>query len=224
MNSRSIERASELLVSRYGRQNVVSLGTMWEQALRIICGVSHDHAFSAEFSELLESTILGEPAKTFSASNGQLLETLKTVPRGQQKASVVKSLAGWWISRFENCLDPEWVHGLDEYRGQLRAIRGLGPAIVDELLLFVGRLRVFPVDRPALRIAVRHGWIDLPAEDSDVQSFFVQGCEQSNVEPREFSLQLAIVGKDHCWREPLCDGCPLQSMLPSCGPINPDAC
>ena len=95
---------------------------------------------------------------------------------------------------------------------------------MDELLLFAPQLKVFPVDRTALRVAVRHGWLDLPLEDDEAQSFFVRGLSQAEIDPREFSRLLTKIGESHCGREPKCDGCPLQPLLPPGGPLSPESC
>ena len=73
------------------------------------------------------------------------------------------------------------------YRESLRQIRGLGPATVDELLLFAAQLAVFPIDRSALRVAIRHGWLDMPVEDEPAQSFFIQGLKHANINAEVFT-------------------------------------
>ena len=215
----------------YERVELPEGDSTWALFLRVLFGVGSVHRSSDALTEILKSSPVASPQTTMQTAAGSLVEVLAPVPRGPQKASLIRSVAAWWIEQFGEELSPEWSRGATFYRESLRAIRGLGPATVDELLLFAARLKVFPVDRPTLRIAVRHGWLSLPIEDEDAQSFFVRGLAQAEsesgttgIDPREFSRLLAQVGASHCGREPTCDGCPLQSMLPAGGPLSPESC
>ena len=219
-----IHQAITLLRDAYGNVEVPNDEATWSRFLRVLMGISGDHPASGALSELLLSSPLATPRESEAASAGQLVELLKPIPRGPQKASVVRAVAAWWLSQFGDERSPEWSAGVATYRESLRQIRGLGPATVDELLLFAAGLPVFPVDRTALRVAVRHGWLVLPVDDEEAQSFFVRGSGQSNLERQELSRLLSKVGEAHCGREPRCDGCPLQSVLPEGGPRDPQSC
>lgn len=224
-----LERAMELMRSAYGRSEPPSADSTWALFLRVLFGVASDHRANDALTEILKSSPIASPQITMQTAAGSLVEVLAPIPRGPQKASLVRTVAAWWIEQFGEDLSPDWSKGVTFYRESLRAVRGLGPATVDELLLFAARLKVFPVDRAALRVAVRHGWLSLPMEDEDAQSFFVRGIGQAEIsgtaiDPREFSRLLAQVGASHCGREPNCDGCPLQSMLPPGGPLSPESC
>ncbi len=218
------EQTTELLRAAYGRIDLPSADSTWELLLRVLFGVPSDHRANDALSGLLKSSALASPLEATQTPAGQLAEVLAPIPRGPQKASVVRAIAAWWLDQFGEALSPEWPRGVEFYRESLRAIRGLGPATVDELLLFAAQRKVFPVDRTALRVAVRHGWLDLPLEDEEAQSFFVRGLHRAEIDPREFSRLLTQVGEKHCGREPKCDDCPLQPMLPPGGPLSPESC
>lgn len=222
-NSR-LDTATALLKSSYGGRDIADQGSCWSRCLHTLFGVPSGHVARGVINDLLASGPLASPSRTVGASTGQLVEILQPVPRGPQKASVVRALAAWWSAKFGDDCDPDWTGGITAYREDLRKIRGLGPAVVDELLLFGPGLAVFPVDRTALRVAVRHGWLDLPVEDEDAQSLFASGLDRAVSEMRELSHLLTKVGESHCGREPHCEGCPLQSMLPDGGPRNPQSC
>lgn len=219
-----LQQAADLLKVEYGEVEIPEADSTWGVFLRVLFGVTSGHKANSALVEMLSSSAIASPSMATQATAGQLVELLTPIPRGPQKASLVKGVAAWWLEQFGDELSPEWTRGTKFYRESLRALRGLGPATVDELLLFAARLKVFPVDRTTLRVAVRHGWLDLPVEDDEAQSFFVRGLAESNVDPRELSRLVALVGESHCGREPKCDGCPLQSMLPSGGPRSPESC
>lgn len=226
-----LQRAAELMRAEYGVVDLPEADSTWGVFLRVLFGVTSSHKAYASFVEMLKSSAIATPMLATQASAGQLVELLEPIPRGPQKSSLVRTIASWWLEQFGNELTPEWSRGTSFYRESLRAIRGLGPATVDELLLFAARLKVFPIDRTVLRVTIRHGWLDMPVEDDDAQSFFLRNLESAeqssdmpNIDPREFSRLLTLVGENHCGREPKCDGCPLQSMLPQDGPLSPESC
>jgi endonuclease-3 related protein len=231
-----LEQAAALLRAAYGNVNLPNAAdpskraglpngeSAWSRLLRALMGVPSGHPASETLSELLQSSPLATPRESAAASAGPLVALLQPIPRGPQKASVVRAVAAWWLSQFGDERSPDWPAGDAAYRESLRKIRGLGPATVDELLLFAASLPVFPVDRTALRVAVRHGWLDLPVDDEEAQSFFVRGMDQSGLRLQELSRLLSTVGETHCGREPKCEGCPLQSLLPEGGPRDPQSC
>ena len=219
-----IANANAHLRAAYGVPELFDSPNAWALFLHVLLIGPGVHQVSESMKSALESPALGRPSSTSQTSAGQLVEILATVPRGPQKASLLRSVAEWWQNQFDDELSPEWSQELDFYRESLRKIRGLGPATVDVLLMIVARLAVFPLDRGTLRVAIRHGWFDLPVEDDEAQSFFVSGLKQADIDPREFSQLIAHVAESHCGREPKCEGCPLQPLLPPNGPMNPESC
>ena len=216
-----LEKANELLVAAYGMPKLPELRGDWKSFLQVLLVGPISHPAVAD---VLESPELAHPRFTAETGTHELVERLSPVPRGSQKAGVIRGVAQWWLSTFGDDEAPDWRHGREFYRDSLRKIRGLGPATVDELLLFVGNQSLFPIDRGTLRVAVRHGWIDLPVEDDDAQDFFRRGLRDARVDPLMFSRQIAQVASEHCGREPKCTNCPLQSLLPPNGPISPESC
>lgn len=219
-----LEQVTSLLRTAYGSAGSPAMDSAWSRLIWRLMGIPTEHTAANTLTGLLQVAPLSTPRESSVATPGQLVEILTPIPRGSQKASVVRAVATWWLTQFGDEVSPAWSAGLQAYRESLRQIRGLGPATVDELLLFAAELPVFPVDRTALRVAVRHGWLDLPVEDEDAQSLFVRGVDGSPVRLQELSRLLAKVGEAHCGREPQCDGCPLESLLAGGAPRNPQSC
>ena len=210
------------LRSHYGSPTWADSSNGWELFLRVLL-VGPVEEVSSDIQETLQSPSLRSPQQTTETTAGQLVEVLAKVPRGPQKASLLRIVADWWLKTFGEETSPDWSAPLMSYRESLRKIRGLGPATVDELLTFAAKLPVFPVSRGVIRVAVRHGWLDLPVEDADAQAYFVQGLRDASIDGREFSQLMSRVAEDFCGREPKCEGCPLQPLLPAGGPLNPDS-
>ena len=211
------------LRAAYGIPQVPEADSGWGLFLRILLLGPGVAAANNALQELLIVSPLATPQTMLESSTGILIEHLTGIPRGPQKAGVLRAVADWWQTQFRDNLNPAWDQGMDFYRDSLRKIRGLGPATVDELLMFVARFDVVPLDRGTLRVAIRHGWLDLPLEDQESQDVFVRGLREASLDSREFSQLISRVAEAHCGREPKCDDCPLQPLLPPNGPLNPDS-
>jgi endonuclease-3 related protein len=216
--------ATERLQAVYGMREIPELANTWSMFLYVLLAGPTVGPVTTAVITLLESVALASPQQTSQKTTGQLVELLAPVPRGPQKASLLRLVAEWWLTQFGNDCSPDWSRCPDFYRESLRRIKGLGPATVDELLLFAAKLPVFPINRGTLRVAIRHGWLDLPIDDEEAQSFFVQGLTDANIELTDFAQLVSKVAEAHCGREPKCDGCPLQPLLPPNGPLNPESC
>ncbi len=91
--------------------------------------------------------------------------------------------------------------------------------LADRILLFAGALPVYPLDRASLRIAARHGWMDITAEYEEWQTFFAHGNRDGEIELAQLSLWMARIGREFCGSRTDCDACPLHSLLPARGPV-----
>ena len=218
-----LPEAVDALRAAYGTPALPHVENGWKLFVQLIL-LGPVPEVSDVVRDVLASESLQTPRALAQTSTGQLVERLADVPRGSQKAGLLKSVAVWWLEMFADDCDPEWSGGVDKYRDSLRRIRGLGPATVDELLLFVARFHLFPFDRGAVRVGVRHGWLDLPLDDDEAQSVFVSGLRDADADPRQFVVLMGRVAAEHCRREALCEGCPLEPLLPPGGPLNPESC
>jgi len=216
--------ADAALRPAYGSPELPEAPNRWSLLLRVLLVGPNPAPLTPAMSDVLQSPLLLDPQTASTSTTGQLVELLTPIPRGPQKASLIRAIAAWWLAQFSSECDPDLSGNWQTARDGLRRIRGLGPATVDELLLFVGQAPVFPLDRGTIRVAVRHGWLDLPLEEDDAQDFFVRGLREGQIEPRGFSMLMGRVAEAHCGREPKCDACPLQPLLPLNGPLNPESC
>lgn len=224
MNTRPrLGNAAEALRAAYGTPELPQGASGWSLFLQLLL-IGPGQKAGPAVRHVLDSETLSSPRIVSQTSVGQLVEQLTGVPRGPQKASLLRAVAAWWLEQFGEDCSPDWGKSTEEYRESLLRIRGLGLATVDELLLFAGGLELFPLDRGAVRVAVRHGWLDLPLEDEEAQHAFTAALKETDVDRREFVLLLGRVATEHCRREPICEGCPLQPLLPPNGPLNPDSC
>lgn len=106
-------------------------------------------------------------------------------------------------------------------RQGLRAIKGVGPASADAILLEGLGHAAYPVDRATYRVLVRHGWLD-PSADYDEARSVVEGAFPDD--PRGLSRLSAgfdRIGRAACKPSVAkCERCPLRPLLPEGGPYS----
>ena len=133
---------------------------------------------------------------------------------------MLRGLAAWWEGHAADNGAPDFQgRPLEAWQAELRAIRGVSWELADRILLFFGALNVYPLDRGSMRIAARHGWMDLAAEYDEWQSFFVGGLRDAQTGPADMSFWNTRVGRDFCGARANCEGCPLKELLPERGPV-----
>jgi endonuclease-3 related protein len=131
----------------------------------------------------------------------------------ESQAKALPALAAWWLRSFGNAevgADFE-KRSLESWQHDLRAVRGV--------LLTVGGLSVYPLDRGSLRIAARHGWMDMSAEYDEWQALFVGGLRYSGIGVDDLFDWNSRIGREFCGVEPQCETCPLKGLLPEQGPL-----
>jgi len=111
----------------------------------------------------------------------------------------------------------------ESLRDELRAIRGIGPGLADALLLFGLGRPTLPVDRSAVRVFVRHGWLELTEPEDEARANLEQLAPGDPQSLARWSFWLDRIGQTYCKaKAPDCDPCPLRPFLPETGPLEPD--
>ena len=149
----------------------------------------------------------------------QRLETLLQ-PSGYYriKTKRLKNLMRFLVEVHGGSLDSLYALDIDEARGQLLSVNGIGPETADCILLYGGEMPRFVVDAYTRRILLRHDWIDPPAKYHNMQQLFERRLPADAQLFNEFHALIVAVGNQHCRATPRCEGCPLQDYLPRGGP------
>jgi endonuclease III related protein len=157
----------------------------------------------------------------------ELLDTLRdqgvTLP--SRSAVMLKRLAAWFAGRFPDEDDPgdEAAWPTPRLRQELTAIRGIGQAKADAILLFGLGRPTYPLDRGTYRVLVRHGWIDPWAEYDEVSQLLIHATGERTAELARLSDWMTAVARDFCKPgSPRCQSCPLKPLLPEQGPLQPE--
>jgi endonuclease-3 related protein len=135
----------------------------------------------------------------------RLAEWVRPAGFASRKAPTLKRLAAYLNRSCRGEPSRLAERGRATARRELLAIRGIGPETADAILLYAARIPVFVSDAYARRVAERHGLVRPPATyDTGIYN--------------EYHALLVRVGKERCRRtDPLCEGCPLEPLLPEVG-------
>ena len=221
-----LHNAAALLARHYEASLAPAPSGEWSDLVRIVLEDGRSIKKSRDWSWIAESSFaMARDAADQAAP--RLVEVLESAGYAANKAGSIHSLAQWWQRRIgeDEPLAVFRSHSLEHWQNELRAIRGVSWELADRILLNVGGLAVYPLDRGSMRIALRHGWMDATSEYADWQAFFGRAAREGTdreVGPVDLS-QLwqwnVQLGRDFCGRDPDCENCPLKTLLPAGGPV-----
>jgi len=179
-------------------RTVLSQNTSYKNELR---------AFKA-----LEERIGVEPSKLAEANEEAIAECIRPAGQHRQRARRIKEIARLVLELYGGDL---WrllrLEPVEEARGKLMGLPGVGKKTADIVLLFCARRPVFPVDRHILRIVSRMGLLGRRVDYDVVSDLAVRALE-----PGDYlfaHLALIRLGREVCRaRRPSCRACPIRDL------------
>ena len=194
----------------------------------------------AGFDGLAEDGLLS-PDRLANADFPEIGDALreKGAPAAARTIASLKRLARWVVDQRgagNPLLDAdESGHApasLARLREELGAIKGIGPAAADALVLFALKRPSYPVDRATFRVLVRHGWLDSTASYDEAHDLVVDRAIDAEDEREDQAVPVLAnlshgmerLGRQFCRAAaPHCHECPLEHLLPEGGPREVDA-
>jgi endonuclease-3 related protein len=218
MAGNRVLNAAELLERHYGRRVAFPPGD-WSSLVGVVLEHGGTKSPAHDWSWLDETSLRG-PNETAQQTGSRLEEIAAAAGLKSRQTKLLPGLARWWLQNFGDISAGADFrsHSLETWQRGLRAVRGVSWELADRILLVVGGLDVYPLDRGSQRIAARHGWMDLSAEYDEWQAFFVGGLRASGAAIADLSRWNLRVGREFCGVQPKCEKCPLQPLLPPRGP------
>ena len=132
----------------------------------------------------------------------------------RNKSRVIRELSGVIVEKFDGALDLVCSSPLEEARGLLMALPGVGPKTADVVLLFSANKSVLPVDTHVSRVSKRLG---LVASNADYER--IRLALESLYSPEDYlaaHLMLIMLGRKYCKaRNPSHESCPVNMLCPS---------
>jgi endonuclease-3 related protein len=152
----------------------------------------------------------------------ELAELIRPAGYYRVKAGRLQNLMLLVAERYDGSVERMFATDPSALRGELLAVRGIGPETADSILLYAGNLPFFVVDTYTHRVLARHSWIDFEADYDALQFHCTAELPHDVAVYNEMHALLVELGKSHCKKkQPQCDGCPLEDMLPDGGVQQP---
>ena len=147
------------------------------------------------------------PYAVAAADTESLKDIIRPAGSFNRKASCLKALTAWYS--FYG-YDEERVRRqpMEMLRGDLLALKGIGPETADSILLYAFGFPSFVVDAYTMRLCGRYP-LDAGGDYHAVKSFFESHMERDALLYNRFHALIVINAKAHCRKKPLCSGCPL---------------
>ncbi len=200
------------------KQGETTLGVLRESALLV-----PDRLATTDLVELIDAAL----------ENGSSVKAAAIAPLQRFASWLIQHHDGQIAALFDPHRSTEWL------RGELTAIKGIGAAGADAVLLYALKRPAYPVDRATYRVMVRHGWLEPSATYDEARDLVVdcaaslEGVSDERGLAANQSLTddlidvahgMALIGRHYCRPAvPRCDECPLVSLLPEGGYRQTDA-
>jgi len=216
----ALRRAYGLMRGRFGHQHWWPGDTPFEVCIGAILTQNTSWSNVERAIANLKAAGVLEPGALFGLPEGRLAGLLRPAGYFNVKARRLRAFLDVLVGQFDRDLSRLLGGSVEEARGRLLAIRGVGPETADSMLLYAGAQERFVVDAYTRRIFARHGWSPPEAGYDELQWLCETALDHRPAAHRldywqDYHAQLVRVGKDFCRpRNPRCDSCPLEPLLP----------
>ena len=178
---------------------ILTQRTIWRNAARVIKDLKRErlmtpHALANVDPDRLEALV--RPAGFYRQKTQRLIE-----------------LARFIVEKYGGSLEGLFEGSVEDVRGVLTSLKGIGLETADSILLYAADILVFPIDAYTRRICHRLELIS--SEDmayEALKEFFEGGLPSDLTIYKEFRALLVRLGKIYCRSRPLCRECPLREL------------
>lgn len=136
-----------------------------------------------------------------------------------RKAAAIKAFVAFLDRCYDGSLDKMAAQSPAIARQQILELPGVGPETADAILLYALGHPAIVVDEYLRRVVTRHGLVGEKAKYAEIQAlgetaFAEWPHTERAAHCNEFHALIVELGKRHCRRTAICEGCPLAGDLP----------
>jgi endonuclease-3 related protein len=142
----------------------------------------------------------------------ELAHLIKSSGYFRVKTDRLKSFINFLFEEYDGVLRRMRKEQIEELRGKLLQVKGIGPETADSILLYGLKKPIFVVDAYTKRILSRHGVISEKASYEEVQGVFMDHLPHDEKLFNEYHALFVHLGKTVCKKIPRCDICPLKGL------------
>ena len=150
--------------------------------------------------------------KLYRIRIGQLAKAIHPAGFYNLKAKRLKNFINFLFLNYKGSLTLMFKTRTGRLRRELLSLNGLGPETADSILLYAGSKPIFVVDAYTKRILSRHHLLSVNSGYNQVQEYFMKNLPRRVKLFNEFHALFVQLGKDFCWKKPICSNCPLSSL------------
>ena len=175
---------------------ILTQNTAWKNVEKALSNLKKEGLISVE--------------KLASISTPSLAELIRPSGYFNQKAVRIKNFINFLIQDYNGSLEKMFEEDFKKLRERLLSIRGIGPETADSILLYAGKKPIFVVDAYTYRVFFRHGLLTQETTYQEIQELFMESLPEDTQLFNEYHALLVKLGKEHCRKNPVCEGCPLE--------------
>lgn len=125
------------------------------------------------------------------------------------KSRRLKEFVTWLFERYHGSLERMFAVDWRVLRGELLAVRGIGPETCDSILLYAGGQPTFVVDAYTRRLFHRLDMLSGQAGYEETRALFMTNLSADAPLFNEYHALIVEHCKQFCRSKPRCNGCPL---------------
>jgi endonuclease-3 related protein len=181
---------------------ILTQNTNWTNVKKAIQNLKRENALSARALHTMPVKVLAELIRPTGYFN--------------IKAKRLKSFITFLKNNYHGSMKKMRNKDIVFLRKELLSIHGVGSETADSILLYALDKPIFVIDAYTKRVLSRHGIMDYKDSYDTFQKLFHSALKKDVQMFNEYHALFVRVGKTFCKRQkPICDECPLHSLLPS---------
>ncbi len=208
-----LNRIYELLLAAYGPQHWWPGDTAFEMMVGAVLTQNTSWKNVEKAIANLRSRGLMSPEALHRLSAEELARLIRPAGYYNIKAKRLRNLVRFLADEFDGSIDAMRRLPTGELRERLLTVSGVGRETCDSILLYALEKPTFVVDAYTARVLLRHGLIDETADYEEIKETFESSLPADEKLFNEYHALLVRVGKLHCRKVPVCDGCPLDVLF-----------
>jgi endonuclease-3 related protein len=175
---------------------ILTQNTSWKNVEKAIRNLKNEGLISIEKLSMVPAHVLAELIRPSGYFN--------------QKAVKIKNIIKFIKENYDGRLEKMFKEDSKKLREKLLGIKGIGQETADSILLYAAKKPIFVVDAYTYRVLSRHALIPENSGYGDIQEIFMDILPKNTRLFNEYHALLVKVGKEHCKKKPICNGCPLE--------------
>ena len=160
----------------------------------------------------LKKAGLLSPMVLASAKHQEVAKRIISSRYYNQKAKKLKEFSLFLMNKYGGSLNKLFSKEMEDLRGELLKIKGIGKETADCILLYAGKMPSFVSDAYTKRFLDRYGFLKGMETYDEIRSFFMQNLPKDVYLYNEYHALIVYHGHTVCQSKPNCPNCPVRTI------------